>query len=232
MRRRFFGSYNEWADDISFFYKDGTLKKTYDGGALNGIVVGLWRYNFADTGIWYYIFIDPYTQFQSLMGYMGDNLASYFPSQTLEQAMNQDMADYGFKYQSIEHSEWPSKWNGISTINPTDRDQFPGFGLPYKNKVTITGVNLRSFTLPPIFVWQRIWDNLDVINNAIAQVSGSAIDKDVYYWTFNPALQSGQWAVSYISSTSSPDYNDSFDILTDYCWLRYCGFVAKDVVTS
>ncbi len=95
--------------------------------------------------------------------------------------------------------EWNDVW-ASQTVSPDNPDQFPAFGLLYRQAFLLPGVssgNEVRYGIPSLWDWNKIYENAILLEEKLHKCGGDLIADYPYYWTCNaPDITSDlQWII-------------------------------------
>lgn len=129
-------------------------------------------------------------------------------------------------------------WNGVwasQTVSPDNPDQFPAFGLLYKQAFLLPGASSGSeirYGIPSLWDWSKINDNVVPLNQKLQACGGDPLVSGGEYWTCNApdTTREFQWRVI----LGSDIHNESTPGMRDYDAAEYraCSYVVYDPNTG
>ena len=129
-------------------------------------------------------------------------------------------------------------WNGVwasQTVSPDNPDQFPAFGLLYKQAFLLPGTSSGSevrYGTPSLWDWKQIYENSLLLEEKLYKCGGDLIADHPYYWTCNaPDITSDlQWIIemypgNHIAYDKASRYEDGIAY-------RACAFLVFNASTG
>lgn len=171
MRRRFFASKSSDIYGFMYYYQDGTVDNKYINKPLNGILIG----PFQASGVNQYFVLSHDFEYVTMLG---DAYQIKYTSMCL---YDKDIESYNNWFFDIQRSSYAvNVWKEGMDLDVADN--IPGLGLAFLHKLKVLGVDVFPFTLPCIWIWDLIMENIDLINEMIYTAGGVIINPDGHYW--------------------------------------------------